>query len=269
MLKSYGVREMTVVANEAERHAEEVRIIGFTVVGQLIDPEFLKTTRERLDRAYAAQAVEIGGEDRLRRINEANLVRGVLIQDSFFLDLARHPRILALVSALLGEHFILQQQNGVINPPSTDNHQAAWHRDLPYQHFIISRPLALSVLWCLDTFNEETGGTVVLPASHKIDSFPSEDYVATHEKGIIAAAGDVLVFDSMLFHRAGNNRSGRWRRGVNHVYGLPFLKQQISFPRALRWHPPEDPALRRLLGFDSEPSESVLEWRRQRLDKAG
>ena len=41
------------------------------------------------------------------------------------------------------------------------------------------------------------------------------------------------MFDSMLFHRAGSNRSGRPRRGVNHVYGLPFLKPPISFPRAL------------------------------------
>jgi ectoine hydroxylase-related dioxygenase (phytanoyl-CoA dioxygenase family) len=269
MLKSYGVRESTLVANETERHAEEIRISGFTVVRRLSDPKFLQTAREKLDRAYATQAAEIGGEERLRKINEANLVRGVLVQDGFFLELAKHPRILALVSALLGEHFLLQQQNGVINPPSPDNHQSAWHRDLPYQHFISSRPLALSALWCLDAFNEETGGTVILPASHKIESFPSEDYVTAHAKGIIAEAGDVLVFDSMLFHRAGNNRSGHWRRGVNHVYALPFMKQQISFPRALQGRSPEEATLRRLLGFESEPSDSILEWRRRRLEKAG
>lgn len=269
MLKSYGVRETTRVANEAERHAEEIRIRGFTVVRRLVNAELLQTACSRLDRAYAAQAAEIGGEDRLRKINEANVVRGLLLADAFFLQLATEPRILAVVSALLGEHFILQQQNGVINPPSADNHQAAWHRDLPHQHFIVSRPLALSALWCLDAFNEQTGGTQVLPASHKIETFPSEEYVGTHGTGIIADAGDALVFDSMLFHRAGDNRSQRLRRGVNHVYALPFLKQQISFPRALRSLPPQDPFTRRLLGFDSEPSDSILEWRQRRLEKAG
>jgi ectoine hydroxylase-related dioxygenase (phytanoyl-CoA dioxygenase family) len=269
MLKTYGIRETTVVATEAERHAEEIRIDGFTVVRQLAELEFVQTARARLDDAYARQAAEVGGEDHLRKINEANLVRCVLVHDPFFIDLATRPRILALLTALLGEHFILQQQNGVINPPGDHNHQASWHRDLPHQHFVVSRPLALSVLWCLDPFNDETGGTWILPASHKTERFPSEEYVAAHARGIVAEAGDALVFDSMLYHRAGNNRSGKPRRGVNHVYALPFLKQQISLPRALQGLSIEDQLLRRLLGFDSEPSDSTLEWRRRRLEKAG
>jgi ectoine hydroxylase-related dioxygenase (phytanoyl-CoA dioxygenase family) len=268
MLKWYGVRESTVLQTEADRHAEEVRISGHTVVRGLVDAGFLASARDRLDRAYAAQAAEIGGEDHLRRINEANLVRCVLAQDPFFLRTATHPRILSLMAALLGEYFILQQQNGVINPPSGDNHQAAWHRDLPYQHFVSSRPLAVSVLWCLDEFNEETGGTWVLPASHKTEQSPSGEYVTAHARGVSARAGDALVFDSMLFHRAGNNRSGRPRRGLNHVYALPFLKQQISFPRALQGRLAEDPVLGKLLGYDSEPGDSPLEWRRRRLARA-
>jgi ectoine hydroxylase-related dioxygenase (phytanoyl-CoA dioxygenase family) len=268
MLRWYGVREGTVLETEADRHAEEVRISGHTVVRKLVEPDFLRSARERLDRAYAAQAAEIGGEDRLRRINEANLVRCVLAQDPFFIETATHPRILSLMAVLLGEYFILQQQNGVINPPSGRHHQAAWHRDLPYQHFVSSRPLAVSVLWCLDEFNEETGGTWVLPASHKTEQSPSEEYVTAHARGVVANAGDALVFDSMLFHRAGNNRSGRLRRGLNHVYALPFLKQQISFPRALQGRLADDPVLSRLLGYDSEPADNPLEWRQRRLTKA-
>lgn len=269
MLQSYGVHETTVVATEAERHAEEIRLEGVTVVRQLAPPEFVDTARTRLDLAYEGQAAEVGGEDRLRKIKEANLVRCALVQDAFFLELALQPRILSLLTVLFGKEFILQQQNGVINPPDNHNHQASWHRDLPHQHFVVSRPLAVSVLWCLDPFNEETGGTWVLPASHKAESFPSAEYVAAHARGIVAAAGDALVFDSMLYHRAGNNRSGRLRRGVNHVYALPFVKQQISLPRALQGRPIEDPFVRRLLGFDSEPSDSTLAYRQRRLNMAG
>ncbi len=265
MDRLYGVKQTTVVGDEAERHAEEIRILGCTIVKQVAAAEDLLAIRERLDRAYRGQVAECGGEARLRAIGEANLVRCPLASDPSFIDLAAHPRILAIARVLLGPYFILQQQNGVVNPPDWEHHQAAWHRDLPYQHFVSSRPIALSALWCIDEFNEQTGGTWVLLASHKVESFPSEEYIAGHARPVTAGAGDVLVFDSMLFHRAGTNRSGRLRRGINHVYACGFVRQQICLPRVLGGRFRDDPLLRTLLGYEGETCDSVAEWRNQRF----
>jgi ectoine hydroxylase-related dioxygenase (phytanoyl-CoA dioxygenase family) len=267
MLTSYGVRRAAAPAGEAERHAEEIRLFGFTVVRRLVEAPALEEARGRLDRLYREQAEAAGGEDRLRRINDANIVRCPLAQDAFFLDFATRPRLLAVAEALLGSYFILQQQNGVVLPPGVENYQGAWHRDLPYQHFVASRTLALSALFCIDPFNEQTGGTCVLPASHKAEEFPSEEYVLAHQRGITADPGDALVFDSMLFHRAGSNRSGQYRRGLNHVFALPFLGQQISLPRALGGRFGDDPFLRKFLGYETEPAASAAEWRDRRLSR--
>jgi ectoine hydroxylase-related dioxygenase (phytanoyl-CoA dioxygenase family) len=267
MLKSYGVKEATAPKTEAERHAEEVRLLGYTVVRQLVGAPVLEEACVRLDRLYASQAAALGGEPCLQAINDANIIRCPLAEDLFFLDFAASPRLLAVARALLGDYITLQQQNGVVNPPSTANYQAGWHRDLPYQHFVASRPLAISALFCLDPFNAETGGTYILPASHKTEPFPSEDYVLSHQAGVVAEPGDVLVFDSMLFHRAGENRSGRPRRGLNHVLALPFLKQQISLPRALGGRLSDDPFYRKFLGYESEPGDSAFAWRSKRLSK--
>ena len=127
-----------------------------------------------------------GGVSQLRAINDANIVRCPLAQDEFFLEVATHPRLVALANELLGDYVIVQQQNGVINPANDDNYQAGWHRDLPHQHFVCSKPLAVSALVCLDPFTEETGGTYVLPASHLNEIFPSEEYVQAHAgRGIL------------------------------------------------------------------------------------
>jgi ectoine hydroxylase-related dioxygenase (phytanoyl-CoA dioxygenase family) len=265
MLRSYGVREATLVKTDAERHAEEIRLFGYTVVRNLIAPDLLETTRARLDHLYTVQAEAAGGEMRLRSINDANMVRCPLVQDSLFLDIACLPSLLAIVRELLGDYITLQQQNGVVNPPSDEHHQGAWHRDLPYQHFVSSRPIAVSALVCIDPFNEYTGGTHVLPASHKVEAFPSDDYILSHQVGVEAEAGDALVFDTMLYHRGGHNRSPRPRRGLNNVYALPFVKQQISLPRALNGRLSDDPFLRKFLGYESEPGDNAFEWRERRL----
>jgi ectoine hydroxylase-related dioxygenase (phytanoyl-CoA dioxygenase family) len=272
MFKSYGVCEATVNHTEADRHAEEIRLFGYTIVPGLITPVQLSQVREALDRLFRDQAEAVGGEAILKAIQDDNLVRCPLAEDSLFLEFATHPRVLAVMKAMMGDYFILQQQNGVINPPTTGYTQAAWHRDLPYQHFVMSRALAISALWCLDDFNEVTGGTAVLPASHHREQFPSVEYVAAHQTTISANAGDALVFDCMLYHRAGQNCSRNVRRGLNHVYSLPFLKQQISLPRALGGRYADDPFLNKFLGYQDEAGDNVLEWRRRRiarLTKAG
>src|SRR2546423_5436266 len=144
-----------------------------------------------------------------------------------------NAKVFAILERLLGDYFTLLQQNAITNLPGKDNYQTAWHRDLIYQHFIPSRPIAISALLCIDDFSERNGGTYVLPASHKVEKFPSPEFVRKHEHGIEARAGSAIVFDSMLFHRGGMNSSSSARRGLNHLYSLPFIKQQISLPQLL------------------------------------
>jgi ectoine hydroxylase-related dioxygenase (phytanoyl-CoA dioxygenase family) len=122
-------------------------------------------------------------------------------------------------------------------------------------------------LFAIDPFTTETGGTIVLPHSHRHDTMPSENYLLQHATQITASAGSVLIFDAMVFHRAGVNRSSQIRRGVNHLYTIPLLKQQYDFPAVLGESFSEDPAIRRLLGYDSRVPKNALEWRRDRVKR--
>ena len=182
-----------------------------------------------------------------------------------FCALAAHSGVLALCRELLGDYVILMQQNGVINPSGQGHTQLAYHRDLPYQHFVSSRPLALSALFCIDPFTTETGATTVIPGSHRMEQFPSDAVAAELDTPVSADPGSFIVFDSMVFHRAGENRSGRPRRGVNQVFTTPIIAQQISLPDALQGRYSGDPALARLLGYEVAPSRSVTAWRERRL----
>jgi ectoine hydroxylase-related dioxygenase (phytanoyl-CoA dioxygenase family) len=106
---------------------------------------------------------------------------------------------------------------------------------------------------------------MVIPGSHRVERFPSVEVAESLEVSVSAEPGSLVVFDSMLFHRAGNNRSGRIRRAVNNVFSVPIIAQQISLPLALNGRHSDDPALSQLLGYDSAPAASVLEWRTRRL----
>lgn len=262
---SYGVRERTATAaDETAFHVERIRLAGYSVLNTEYGESEIADLRARLDAVLDLQAREFG-RDRLATIGEALTARCPLVYDDAFLRLATYAPLQALCGQLLGDYFVLMQQNGVVNPSGETHTQAAYHRDLPYQHFVCSRPLAVSALFCIDPFRVETGATTVLPGSHRVEQFPSPDVAAALDVPVTAEPGSFLVFDSMLFHRAGANRSGHPRRAVNHVFTLPIIAQQISLPGALQGRYADDPALARLLGYQTDPARSVTEWRERRL----
>jgi len=268
-ISSYGVTERGAASTDIELHVERIRRVGFTILDSGLHTEDVRQFSDRLDRLQAEQARRAGGIDRLVAIGEHETVRCCLAYDDAFVKLAANPRVLAVSRALMGDYVVLMQQNGIVNPAGRQHVQTAFHRDLPYQHFVSSRPLAVSALFCVDAFTAENGATVILPGTHKAEEFPSPALVAELAQGVEAPMGHYLVFDSMLFHRAGSNTSARPRRAVNHVYGLPFVAQQISLPDQLGGRHADDPDLRRLFGYESGPASSVDAWWQRRSQRRG
>src|SRR5438477_2306866 len=137
-MKTHAVREFHVNHDEADRFAEEIRNIGFTVVESGFSADELQLIRQKIDDIYEQQVREMGSEDVIKRINDADLVRCIIGYDDYFLTLATHPLIMAVTRKLLGENFILMAQNAIINRPAEEHYQVTWHRDLNYQHYISS-----------------------------------------------------------------------------------------------------------------------------------
>ena len=250
---------------EENLHIEEIKENGFTLLHNQLQERELQHIREKLDTIYEKQIEEIGEEQKLKEIYDWGSVKQLLVHDEIFLKLIYREEILSIVRHFLGDYFILHLQNGVINRSNEEHPAFLWHRDFPYQNFTSSKPLGINVLHCIDDFTEESGGTFVLPGSHKSDLLPSLPFVKKFEKQVHAKAGSIVIFDPMLFHRAGFNKSPGSRRAVASIFSLPFIKQQISFPRALNGKYKDDPVLRKLLGYDCETADSVLDWRKERL----
>lgn len=260
----YGIVERSDASSDVARIAERIRLVGYAVLPGGFSSDEIAGLGTRLEQVMARQTEECGAE-RLASIGDSLTARCLLAYDEAFLTLAAHAGVLALCRELLGDYVIVMQQNGVINPSGQRHTQLAYHRDLPYQHFVSSRPLALSALFCIDPFTTETGATTVIPGSHRMEQFPSEAVAAELDTAVSADPGSFIVFDSMVFHRAGENRSGRPRRAVNQVFSTPIIAQQISLPEALDGRYADDPALARLLGYGVVPARSVAAWRERRL----
>jgi hypothetical protein len=259
----YGVREQHVVATDLDKAAEEITYLGYAVIESGYSAQEISRFGRLFDTAHR-QYVELHGEDFLKQIDEYNGIRLPLALDDGFLELAINPKVLELVQALIKNEFILNQQNGVINPPGGEYNQAAWHRDLPYQHFVSSRPLAISALYCVDDFTTQNGATLVAPASHTQEERPSDSFLKSNTKQITAPAGSFIMLDGMVFHSGGANKTSSRRRAVNHVYSTAFIKQQIDIPSALTDRAVKSKVAADLLNFKYAIRRSVADFLQSR-----
>ncbi len=268
-LLTHGVTERVQADTPTAVAREELARDGFTVIRGVLTPEQVAAAAEGLDRLYAEQVAEFG-EENIARIRDKYIVRSMLAFDPFFLhNIACNPALMSIIKQELGEAISLSSQVGILSPPDDRLYQLAWHRELQYQHFTASRPIALQTLICIDRFSPETGGTFFLPGSHLHEPFPSDGYVRSHEVQIEAEPGDAVVFNALTYHRAGLNRSGRVRRAINNLYTLPIIQQQINFSRMLDGRYKDDPFLAGLLGYRWDVADSVIAWRKAHLPKSG
>jgi hypothetical protein len=255
----YGVLRQEQPETVLDEVAEQVKSLGYALLESGYTDDGMQDISMAFD-SVRKRYIETHGEKKLRRLNEFHTMRLPLTQgDKAFLDLALHEKLLTVLGKLIPGKFVLNQQNGIVNPPCETYNQGAWHRDLPYQHFVSSRPLAVNALFCVDEFTPENGATFVLPASHKSEEFPSESYIRRNAVQVEAPRGSFLLLDCMLFHAGGYNETSRARRAVNHVYNIPYFKQQINIPSNMTGQELTAEA-RDILGFNCIEPGSVDEY---------
>jgi ectoine hydroxylase-related dioxygenase (phytanoyl-CoA dioxygenase family) len=269
-VERYGVHLQTPEGDSSDRAVEMLRLLGYAVIDSGYSSEELEQFAAAFERAKALLYERNGGRDELERIDEQNTIRVPMALEPSFLKLACNDAVLAVCRRLIGDYIVLTQQNGIINPPSGQHYnQGAYHRDLPFQHFVSSRPLAINALFCLDEFTAANGATYVLPASHKQEAFPSDAVVLGTQVQTCAPAGSYILLDGLTYHSGAVNQTERGRRAVNHVYSVPIIRPQIDLPAVLGPDFASDPSVRRLLGYELEVPTSVEAYYAKRRRQLG
>ena len=264
--KAYGILQQYHAESIFDEVAEQVRNLGFAVMDAGYTPSEINGISDEFNLTQE-RYIKVYGEPNLRSANEFHTVRSPLTHGGDeFLKLALNQNLLSLLKKLIQGKFTLNQQNGIINPPKESYNQGVWHRDLPYQHFVSSRPLAINALFCLDDFTLENGATFVLPASHKHEEYPSPNYIQRNAIQVEAKAGSFILLDCMLYHAGGFNKTDKVRRGVNHVYNIPYFKQQINIPLNMQ-HVTLSEEEKSILGFNYMEPASIADFLSTRVGK--
>lgn len=165
-----------------------------------------------------------------------------------------------VIHSYFGGKSILNSYGGVINIKSKPSYVCKIHRDVRF--FTGELPFMLNLLAMLDDFTLANGATHLLSGSHQADVRPTNEAFYAQADRATGQAGDVILFNSNLWHCAGLNTTDQLRRAVTITLTKPFLKQQLDYPRSFGWEKAAQLSdeLRQLIGFNARVPATLEEW---------
>jgi len=247
---------------------------GYLVISELLDRATLDEVRAGLTPHLREEL--LGRNDFEGHRTER--VYSLVARAPVFERLAEHPRILAILDALLEPSYLLSASQAInIRPGETA--QPVHADDLFYR---IARPrkaVSVATIWAIDDFTHENGATQIIPGSHRWSDADVESFLYSIDfetrdpeqriprpdrapeelrrqlQDAVMPAGSVIVFLGTLIHRGGANRSRRPRLALSNQYCEPWARPQenyfLSIPaekaRAM------SPRVQELLGYSTPP----------------
>jgi ectoine hydroxylase-related dioxygenase (phytanoyl-CoA dioxygenase family) len=208
--------------------ADFYRENGFVHVRGVFDAGEVEEMRSALARILADVEGTANDENhRWAAAEKETVLKGfhnVQFHDAAFARAAAHPRMVEVLTQVIGPNVQLHHTKMLVKPPE-NGAPFPMHQDYPY--FPHERHTVVAASVHLDDTDEENGCLHVVPGSHMLGPLEptgeSKDLDTSLEEGtaLPCAAGDVLFFNYLTIHGSGVNRSERTRRNVLFQYRDP------------------------------------------------
>jgi hypothetical protein len=223
-------------ATELQAHLEAIENDGYTVLENVFSLERANDYKS-LIRNIESETLHPLEPGEVEEDSSFYRTSGLLRIDPIFWDVPIDPTVTQVVEGVLGQDFLLSTFTGIDLKPNWNTIQPLHPDDallpVPRPH---PSPIGCTVMWVIDAFNEHTGGTRLLPGSHRepLDLLFSQDTERLrHTIQPEMRPGSVLVFDHAIFHGASDNHSDDWRLGLQVSYHVGWVRTFNNWFRSI------------------------------------
>lgn len=241
---------------------DDLKFKGYTILRNVVDEnEIIKLKKCSIEAFLKHKQIQI---DNNSDIITDGVALHVILNDNYFIEflekLLKKEEFNSILSNYFNSKFIMNSFTALNNLPNTPNFSAIVHRDIKFYSGNV--PLMINVLVMLDDFTEENGPTLLLPYSHLIEEKPSDDYFYENSIQVLGKKGDILFFNSNIWHCSSRNNTSEDRMALPITFSKSVIKQLLDYPRALGYDKINNfsDEMRQILGYDSRVSSNLDEW---------
>lgn len=245
-----------------ESEVLELKNKGYVILRNVIKSDWIKLLCDSVENSFMKH--KLIQQKHNNEIKSDGVALHVLLNDSIFIFFLSHLIEIGLIDDLKKSYFgancILNSMSALNNLPNQSNFSAVIHRDLRF--YSDQLPVMVNCLLFLDDFTVENGGTYLLPYSHLKKEKPSDEFFFENAIQATGKKGDLLIFDSNVWHASAKNNTNKGRRGLPITISRSFMKQLLDYPRAIGYDKMGTftEELQQFLGYHSRVPSSLDEW---------
>ncbi len=222
---------------------------GAVIIRNLIETDLVDTVRAELRPELDVQGLKTQSDFNGSLTFRIGRVLATAPSAAAIVD---HDMVVRVADEILLPHCAAYQVSSLtaIEILPGESAQALHRDDTIYPIDNAGMELQIGVMWALDDFTEDNGGTRVVLGSNRFLRAWHLPNLNAWESAVMSR-GSALFYMGSTWHGGGANRSDASRMGLINVYSLGWLRQESN--QYLN-HPPElaagfSPRLRALLGY--------------------
>ncbi|HEX3793833.1 MAG TPA: phytanoyl-CoA dioxygenase family protein [Acidimicrobiales bacterium] len=231
-----------------ELQVAELELNGYCVVPDAAPMELFDRIREAIVRI--TQDTFDRGVTPFDFGPNTSMMYRLLAQDDAFVEAVLSPKLIAMMTYLLGEGYVLSVASGstlsegsMPGPIHSDNQ--FFPEPFPPQYQVAT------AIWCCDEFDGEHGSTHVVPGSHRRFRHPKSGEGLDEAVPVVAPKGSIVIWAGHTWHCSGGRTATGSRVALHTAFTRPHLQVFEAYePEVVERLVARDNRLTRLVAAD-------------------
>ncbi|ANE47722.1 hypothetical protein SY83_17150 [Paenibacillus swuensis] len=202
---------------------------GYLVFESFLSDQEIDLYNHQLDETFERFNQFGGTNPEHGQLQNVQQVCNIIEHHEGFLELMENPRMMSVMRDVLGDSFVMIDNDGLLKPPQKEAH-TNWHRDTGIQMIVDEKPVPfmVKVFYFLSDVDYDGGCLAFLPRSIHMrnDELPKvtkQEDMPGHVR-MNVKKGTAVVFQGHLYHSALNNYTDHTRRSVIYNYAPSVVR---------------------------------------------
>ena len=233
-MKNINKHLRDVKQDEIDNHLKNLNVYGYSTIKNFIDKNLVNILLNIVKENYKKSEDQFEG--RPMRDKNDKMVYHIQNKDKKFIDLISADPISKIATQKLNDkyfrwlpetdpNYILHYYNARSGGSQLDLHIDTF---IP---LLGEHTIAMQFVFVLNDMDEDNGCTIVVPGSHLSGKYTDREI--EEKKSIIAKAGDLVMWDSRLWHGTGKNKSKDDRWALIATFSQWWVKQKLDISKSL------------------------------------
>jgi ectoine hydroxylase-related dioxygenase (phytanoyl-CoA dioxygenase family) len=223
---------------ELKKAIQSLEVFGYAKITNVMDSKEVQEMEDKVNFYYQNVGQKVDYQGRPARDFRDKMIYNLQNKDKYFIDLLDNPDIKEILKYFLNDPYYR------FLPPEKPNYTLSYYNARSSGEFLDlhidshipmqgDKTFSMQCIFIVNEFSESNGCSIAIPGSHKSGKYTDRSLGAESYTKLFANPGDVVLWDSRLWHGTLENISGKDRWALIATIVSWWVKPAMNMTQSL------------------------------------